>query len=57
MVQHYAQVYNQVWQSIVNLGAEASLFDWYKALACQDLRINTAVIAPDMCGQWNKSLP
>ena len=57
MVQHHARVYNCVRQSIVDLGAEASLLDWYKALACQDLRINTAVIAPDVHGQWNKSLP
>jgi hypothetical protein len=57
MVQHHAQVYNRAQQSIVDLGAKASLLDWYKALACQDLRINTAVIAPDVCGQRNKSLP
>jgi hypothetical protein len=50
-------VYNRAWQSIVDLGAEASLLDRYKALARQDLRINTAVIAPDVRGQQNKSLP
>jgi hypothetical protein len=57
MVQHYAWVYNHAQQSIVDLGAEASLLDWYKALARQDLRINIAIIAPNVRGQWNKSLP
>jgi hypothetical protein len=57
MVQHHAQVYNWARQSIVNLGAKASLLDRYKALACQDLRIDTAILAPDVRGQWNKSLP
>ena len=56
-VQHHARVYNCARQSIVDLGAEASLLDRYKALARQDLRTNTAVIAPDVRGQRNKSLP
>ena len=56
-VQHHARVYNRVQKSMQNLGADASLLDQYKVLECQDLKIDTAVIAPDMCGQKNKSLP
>ena len=56
-VQHHARVYNRARQSIVDLGAEVSLLDSYKPLARQDLRIDTAVIAPDVRGQRNKSLP
>ena len=56
-VQHHARVYNRAWQSIVDLGAEVSLLDSYKPLVHQDLRIDTAVIAPDVRRQWNKSLP
>jgi hypothetical protein len=50
-------VYNHAWQSIENLGANASLLNWYKVLGHQDLKIDTAVIAPNVCGQRNKSLP
>jgi len=56
-VQHHARVYNRARQSMIDLGADASLLDRYKALERQDLRIDTAVIAPNMRGQRNKSLP
>jgi hypothetical protein len=56
-VQHHARVYNRARQSMVDLGAEASLLNRYKALQRQDLRIDTAVIAPDVRGQRNKALP
>ena len=56
-VQHHARVYNRARQSIVNLGADAALLDRYKVLKPQDLKVNTAVIAPDVRGQRNKSLP
>ena len=51
MVQHHAQVYNHAWKSMLDLGADTSLLNWYKVLEQQDLKIDTAVIAPDMCGQ------
>jgi hypothetical protein len=57
LVQQHARVYNCVWQSIENLGANASLLNWYKVLEHQDLKINMAIIAPNMHGQCNKSLP
>jgi hypothetical protein len=56
-VQHHARVYNRARQSVVDLGAEASLLDRYKVLERQDLRIDTTVIAPNVRGQRNKSLP
>jgi hypothetical protein len=56
-VQHHARVYNRARRSLLDLGAEASLLDRYKILQRQDLRIDTAVIAPDVRGQRNKSLP
>ena len=56
-VQHHARVYNRARQSIVNLGADDTLLDRYKVLEPQDLKINTAVIVPDVRGQRNKSLP
>ena len=56
-VQHHARVYNRARKSMVDLDAEAPLLDRYKALERQDLRINTTVIAPDVRGQRNKSLP
>ena len=55
-VQHHAQVYNCVWKSMLDLDAEASLLDRYKSLEQQDLRIDTTVIAPNVCGQQNKLL-
>ena len=56
-VQHHARVYNRARKSMQNLGADASLLDRYKVLERQDLKIDTAVIAPDVHGQRNKSLP
>jgi len=56
-VQHHAWVYNSTWQSIVDLGAKASLLDRYKVLCHQDLKTDTTIIAPNVCGQRNKSLP
>ena len=55
-VQHHARVYNRARQSMLDLDAEAPLLDRYKALERQDLRINTTIIAPNVCGQQNKSL-
>ena len=56
-VQHHARVYNRARQSIVDLSAEASLLDRYKVLERHDLRTDTTVIAPNVRGQRNKSLP
>jgi len=42
---------------MLELGADASLLDRYKALEPQDLKIDTTVIAPNVRGQRNKSLP
>ena len=56
-VQHHAWVYNHARQSLVDLGAEDILLDWYKVLERQDLRIDTTIIAPSVRGQQNKSLP
>jgi len=56
-VQHHARVYNGARQSIVDLGAEASLLNQYKVLRHQDLKTDTTVIAPNVHGQQNKSLP
>ena len=56
-VQHHARVYNRARQSMLDLGASASLLDQYKVLGPQDLKTDTTVIAPDVRGQRNKSLP
>ena len=56
-VQHHARVYNRARKSLLDLGADASLLDKYKALEPQDLRIDTTVIAPNVRGQRNKALP
>jgi hypothetical protein len=56
-VQHHARVYNRARQSMLNLGADTSLLDRYKVLERQDLRIDTTVIAPNVRGQRNTSLP
>ena len=56
-VQHHARVYNRTRQSMLDLGADASLLDRYKVLERQHLRIDTTVIAPNARGQRNKSLP
>ena len=44
-------------QSMADLSAEASLLNRYKVLKCQDLTIDTTVIAPSVHGQQNKPLP
>lgn len=56
-VQHHARVYNRARQSILDLDADAFLLDRYKVLERQDLKIDTTVIAPNVRGQRNKSLP
>jgi hypothetical protein len=56
-VQHHAQVYNRVQQSMLHLSADASLLDQYKVLERHDLKIDTTIIAPNVRGQQNKSLP
>ena len=42
---------------MIDLGADASLLNRYKVLERRDLKTNTSVIAPNVCGQQNKSLP
>ena len=56
-VQHHARVYNRARQSMLGLGADASLLDRYKVLERRDLRIDTTVISPNVRGQRNTSLP
>jgi hypothetical protein len=56
-VQHHARVYNRARKSMIDLGADASLLDRYKVLERRDLKTNTTVIAPNVRGQRNKSLP
>ena len=56
-VQHHARVYNRARKSMLDLDADASLLDRYRVLEPQDLRTDTTVIAPDVRGQRNKSLP
>jgi hypothetical protein len=56
-VQHHARVYNRARQSMLHLGADASLLNRYKVLERHDLKIDTTVIAPNVRGQRNKSLP
>lgn len=56
-VQHHARVYTRARQSMLDLGADAPLLDRYRVLEHEDLRINTTVIAPNVRGQRNKSLP
>ena len=56
-VQHHARVYTRARQAMVDLGAAANILDRYKVLTRQDLSVKTTVIAPDVRGQRNKSLP
>src|SRR6266404_4761546 len=56
-VQHHARVYTLARKAIVDLGADSVLLDRYKVLTLQDLSVKTSVIAPQVRGQWNKSLP
>ena len=56
-VQHHARVYNRARQSMLHLSADASLLGRYKVLERHDLKIDTAVIAPNVHGQRNKTLP
>ncbi|KAH9031510.1 hypothetical protein EDB85DRAFT_1865757, partial [Lactarius pseudohatsudake] len=56
-LQHHAQVYMCARQAIVDLGASTFLLDRYKVLTRQDLSVETSIIAPQVRGQRNKSLP
>jgi len=56
-VQHHAQVYNHARQAMLDLGANTSLLDQYKVLDHQDWKVDTTIIASDVRGQRNKSLP
>ena len=42
---------------MVDLGASTDLLDLYKVLRPQDLCVKTTVIAPDVRGQRNQSVP
>ena len=56
-VQHHVWVYNRAWKSMLDLDANISLLDQYKVLKRQDMKIDTTVIAPNVHGQRNMSLP
>jgi len=56
-VQHHARVYMLARKAMVDLGAKSILLDRYKVLTRQDLSVKTSVIAPQVRGQRNKSLP
>ena len=56
-VQHHARVYMRARQAIEKLGADNILLDRYKVLKREDLTVKTSVIAPQVRGQRNKSLP
>lgn len=56
-VQHHARVYVRGRKAMVDLGAGNNLLDRYKILRRQDLSVKTSVIAPQVRGQRNKSLP
>jgi hypothetical protein len=56
-VQHHARVYTRARKAMVDLGADAPLLERYKVLTRQDLSVKTSVIAPQVRGQRNKSLP
>jgi hypothetical protein len=56
-LQHHARVYMRARQAIINLGATASLLDRYKVLTRQHLSVKTSIIAPQVRGQRNLSLP
>jgi hypothetical protein len=56
-VQHHARLYMRARQALVDLGAGTFLLDRYKILTRQDLSVKTTIIAPDVRGQRNKSLP
>ena len=50
-------MYTLARKAIVDLGADSVLLDRYKVLTPQDLSVKTSVIAPQVRGQRNKSLP
>jgi hypothetical protein len=56
-VQHHARVYMRARQAIVDLNAGTVLLERYKILTRQDLSVKTSIIAPEVRGQRNKSLP
>jgi hypothetical protein len=56
-VQHHARIYMRARQAIENLSTDNILLDRYKVLKRQDLTVKTSVIAPQVRGQRNKSLP
>ena len=56
-VQHHARVYIRGRKAMVDLGAGSNLLDRYQVLSREDLSVNTSVIAPQVRGQRNKSLP
>jgi hypothetical protein len=55
-VQHHARVYTRARKALEDLGAGADLLDRYQVLSPRDLTVKTSVIAPQVRGQWNKSL-
>ena len=56
-VQHHARVYIRGRKAMVDLGAGNNLLVRYKVLTRQDLSVKTSIIAPQVRGQRNMSLP
>ncbi|KAF8261037.1 hypothetical protein EI94DRAFT_1429377, partial [Lactarius quietus] len=56
-VQHHARVYTRARQAMVDLSASDNLLERYKVLKHQHLSVKTSVIAPEVWGQRNTSLP
>ncbi|KAF8274185.1 hypothetical protein EI94DRAFT_1562258 [Lactarius quietus] len=56
-VQHHTSVYTRGRQAMVDLGASNNLLEWYKILRWQHLSVKTSVIAPQVWGQQNTTLP
>ncbi|KAF8264466.1 hypothetical protein EI94DRAFT_1517489, partial [Lactarius quietus] len=50
-------VYTCAQQAMVDLSASDNLLEQYKVLKHQHLSVKTSVIAPEVWGQWNTSLP
>lgn len=56
-VQQHARLYMRARKAMEDLGASAFLLDRYKVLGPQDLSVKTSVIASDVRGLRNTSLP
>ena len=52
-VHHHAKIYQKAWVAMIKLGASTEDQQKYKVLREEHLKVSTAIVEPNACGQRN----